>query len=353
MTENHGTASANSKTEAPSCADHEGEMDKALVTGGTGFVGSWMVAKLLEKGHEVHVFDKQISDLKLLTTACGDRAKEVILHSGDIAELGAVLEAVRAVDIVFHLAGVVEYDSKKRPLMEHVNVQGTATVVEACKKSKTKRLVLMSSIAAIGFRSTPDLRYLVTEKDTYFVGKYDLGYFQTKHKAEDIVMDAVRKGELDAVAVNPTTIYGPGDAYKASRGQQVKTAKGKNKFYSSGGVNVIHVEDAVEAIYKAYKLGKKGERYILGGDNLTIKDLLITIAEEAKAKPPSIYIPSFLLLFLGYFGLMGLTYERALVATKFHWGDSSKARRELGATFRPAREAIRASVHWMKANGVI
>jgi len=330
-------------------------MERALVTGGCGFVGSWMCEKLLREGHEVHVFDKQVSDTSLIRNSCGDKASLVKLHEGDIADVDAVLNAIKEVDVIFHLAGVIEYDAKKRGLMEHVNVKGTAALLQAMEKSKqaghpVRRLVQMSSIAAIGF--SDDGKHLATEADQYSVGKYNLGYFETKHKGEVLIMNAVKQGLVDAVVVNPTTIYGPGDAYKASRGQQVKTAKGKNKFYTGGGVNVVHVHDATDAIYRAYKMGKTGERYIVAGDNITIKQLVCTIAEAAKVRPPRWYVPNWLILTLGFFNIM-LTYERAIVTTKFHWADNSKIKRELGASFRPARDALHDSVAWMRKNGII
>ncbi|MNT34154.1 hypothetical protein D3C72_1701150 [compost metagenome] len=142
---------------------------------------------------------------------------------------------------------------------------------------------------------------------------------------------------------------------------QIKVAQGRLKFYTSGGVNVVAVEDVVAGIISAWKKGRKGERYILSGENLLIKDLFAIIAAEAGRKAPSIELPEHLLHVIGSFGdslekigLKGpLSKENAWTATMFHWFDSSKARAELDFTPRPAKEAIHNSVRWMHDQGLI
>eukprot|EP00741_Cyanophora_paradoxa_P003602 tig00000093_g3499.t1 len=324
---------------------------KVLITGGTGFVGSWVTARFLKEGHEVFVFDKNVSDTALLRYTCGDKAGQIKFVEGDITDAASVDSAVKGVDGVVHLAGLIDYDERRRPALEAVNVRGTTNIVEACKKHKTKRLVHMSSVAAIGFST--DGKTLAREDMPFLAESYHLSYFDTKHASERVVLEAAKKGEISAVCMNPTTIYGPGDAYKSSRSQQVKTAKGKNPYYTGGGVNVVHVDDAVECIYRGFKSSASGERYIVAGENVTIRQLLGMIAEEAGVKAPGIYIPNFVVWLLGFLRLMKFTKERATVTTVFHWADNAKATRELGVQFRGARDAIRASVSWMRENCVL
>ncbi|MEZ0391948.1 MAG: NAD-dependent epimerase/dehydratase family protein, partial [Pseudobdellovibrionaceae bacterium] len=187
----------------------------------------------------------------------------------------------------------------------------------------------------------------------------DLGYFETKRKAELIVKEACQKNRLDAVILNPSTIYGPGDARKGSRKTQLKVAQGKFKFYTSGGVNVVAVEDAVDGIVSAWKKGRTGERYILSGDNLTIRSLFEMIAKEAGQAPPQILLPGPVLHGIGILGdfmaVLGMkspiSRENAWTSTLFHWFDSSKAQGELDFKPRPAEMAISQSIQWIKENG--
>jgi dihydroflavonol-4-reductase len=262
-------------------------------------------------------------------------------------------------DSVFHLAGVIAYKRADRELMEKVNVGGTSNVVEACRATGIRRLVHLSSVVAVGASFTPD--HVLNEESPYNLSHLNLGYFETKRKAEAIVKESCQKNRLDAVILNPSTIYGPGDAKKGSRKTQLKVAQGKFKFYTAGGVNVVAVEDAVDGIISAWKKGKSCERYILAGDNLSIQRLFEIIAHEAGQKPPTTLLPTPVLHAIGIAGdLMGtlgmkspISQENAWTSTMYHWFDSSKAQRELDFKPRPAEIAISQSVKWIKENGLL
>ena len=326
---------------------------KVLVTGANGFLGSWITRALVNEGHEVHALIRPNSDVSELE---GVSCKFV---HGDVTDIHSLLEVFKGIDSVFHLAGVIAYKKSDRALMEKVNVQGTANVVEVCRECKVRRLVYLSSVVAIG--GGRHQYEILDEKSQFNVHDLNLGYFETKHKAEEIVKAACDKGEIDAVILNPSTIYGSGDAKKGSRKMQVKVAQGKFKFYTSGGVNVVAVEDVVEGILAAWKKGRSGERYILSGENLLIKDLFAMIAKEAGVEPPPHHLPDQILHVVGtvgdYLESMGfkgpLSRENAWTATMFHWFDSSKAQKELGFKPRPAKEAIHNSVQWMKDHGIV
>lgn len=326
---------------------------KILVTGANGFLGSWVTKALVNEGHNVHALVRANSDLSELE---GVGCKFV---HGDVTDVHSLLEAVKGAESVFHLAGVIAYKKSQRALMEKVNVEGTANVLSVCREHKVHRLVYLSSVVAIGAGYTPD--QILNEESPYNIADLDLGYFETKHKAELLVKEACDKGDINAVILNPSTIYGAGDAKKGSRKMQVKVAQGKLKFYTSGGVNVVAVEDVVQGILSAWKNGRKGERYILSGENILIKDLFAMIAAEGGVKPPSHQLPDSLLHTVGAIGdlmeglgLKGpLSRENAYTATMYHWFDSSKAQKELGFRPRPAREAIHNSVQWMKDHGLL
>ena len=326
---------------------------KVLVTGANGFLGSWVTRALVDEGHEVYALVRPKSDLSELD---GINCKYVY---GDVTDIVSLLEAFKGIDTVFHLAGVIAYKGSDRALMERVNVQGTANVVEVCRECHVRRLVHLSSVVAIGgSRSSSEI---LDEKSEFNVHDLNLGYFETKFAAEELVKKAVAKGEIDAVILNPSTIYGPGDARKGSRKMMLKVAQGKFKFYTSGGVNVVAVQDVVKGILSAWKVGKKGERYILAGENILIKDLFRIIAEEAGVPAPAHHLPDQMLHLVGTIGdvmeKMGfkgpLSKENAYTATMYHWFDSSKAQKELDFHPRPAREAIHNSVQWIKEQGML
>ncbi|MGZ3723480.1 MAG: dihydroflavonol 4-reductase, partial [Bdellovibrionales bacterium] len=140
-----------------------------------------------------------------------------------------------------------------------------------------------------------------------------------------------------------------------------KVAQGKFPFYTSGGVSIVSVHDIVAAVLKGREVGKNGERYILSGENITIKKLFTEIADLAGVKPPSIHLPNLVVRGLGKIGdaleAIGkkgpINTENAWTSTLFHWFDHTKATRELGFNPRPAREALGESVEWMKQNGYL
>lgn len=326
---------------------------KVLVTGANGFLGSWLTRALVSEGHEVSILARPTSDLSEL------KGLNFKIKHGDITDIFSLSEASLGMDAIFHLAGVIAYRKSHRAQMEKVNVEGTRNVVEVCKQQKIKRLVYLSSVTAIGASFTPE--QVLNENSEYSLHHLNLGYFETKKAAEEIVKNACKNNEIDAVILNPSTIYGSGDAKKGSRSIQIKVAKQQFKFFTSGGVSIVAVEDVIDGILKAWKMGKSGERYILSGENITIEHLFTLIAEAAGVQPPSFQIPNWLLHTIGFIGDLLETFgfksaisrENAYTSTLYHWFDCSKAKKELGFNPRPAKQAIHSSVQWMKENGVI
>lgn len=326
---------------------------KVVVTGANGFLGSWLVRALASRGCDVHALVRPTADLSELEGA------DYKVVYGDVTDEASLRKAFEGADTVFHLAGVIAYKTSQRPLMEKVNVTGTHHVVEAVAACKVRRLVHLSSVVAIGAGFTPD--QILNESSPFNVGTLHLGYFETKRDAEKIVVDAVHRGRIDAVILNPSTIYGAGDARKGSRSTQLKVARGKFPFYTDGGVSIIAVEDAIFGILAAWEHGRSGERYILSGENITIKKLFELIAELAGVAPPKHRLPTPLLYAIGWigdwrekFGLKSsVGRENARTATLYHWFDHSKAARELGLHPRSAREALKASIDWSREQGLL
>ena len=326
---------------------------KVLVTGATGFLGNWLTRRLLEEGFDVRILVRSKAKLEEL------EALKIEVAEGDVTNPESLDRACRGVGGVFHLAGLIAYSKAQRAAMEQVNVQGTKNVIEAIRKNGSPRLLHLSSVTAIGAGFTKN--DILNENSPYNIRHLDLGYFETKHDAEIAVFDAVRSGQIEAVAINPSTIYGPGDAKKGSRRAQLKVARGKFPFYPPGGVNVVHVDDVVNLCVQAFQTGKSGERTIACGENLTIQETFERIANLARVKPPSIPMPRAALFALGKVGDLleavgskgPINTENAWTSTMFHWFSHEKATRDFGFKPRPAQEALEASIRWSRDNGLL
>jgi len=321
-----------------------------LVTGATGFIGVWLVRHLLEKGHEVSVVARSDS----LPEEISGRGVKVF--KGDIVDRDSLGRAFQNQQGVFHLAGYVGYKKWEREIMRRVNVDGTQNVIDQCLRQGVQRLVHVSSVNAIGASFE---KSVLNEESPYNLSKYHLGYSDTKKQAEDLVRSHCDK--LDAVIINPSTVYGPGDMKKSSRSVQVKVAKGKFPFFTEGGVSIADVFEVSRAMLTAFENGRRGERYILAGENLTIKEVFDLIAQEAGVPPPKHHLPNIAVKALGKMGDIFETFgkkgpinsESAVLSQMYHWFDSSKAQRELNYRLISAKTCIHNSVQWMKDKGMI
>jgi dihydroflavonol-4-reductase len=326
---------------------------KVVVTGANGFLGSWLLKKLHRENVETYALVRKGSDLSELGNYEG------AFVQGDVTQRDTLEEAFHNAHTVFHLAGVVAYKPKDRPLMERVNVEGTRNVIDACLKKKVSKLVHVSSVVAIGAGFSSD--QILNEDSVFNVGHLHLGYFDTKKKAEDLVWTAAEQNQLNMVILNPSTIYGPGDARKGSRKTQIKVAQGKFKIYPPGGVNVVAVEDVVEGIVRAWQSQIRSRRFILASENLLIKDVFGVIARRAGVPEPRYPLPRWFLRGAGRAGDLlnnlgiesSLSSETAWTSTLYHWFDSARARRELGLDFQKSEKSIQASVDWMSAQGLL
>ena len=325
---------------------------KVLVTGGNGFLGSWMVRGLVEKGFSVRILHRPTSDLSALEGLPFESAL------GDVTDLKSVTAACQGMNAVFHIAGMISYSPSDFEAMEKVNVGGTDLVVQACLKTGVDRLVHTSSVVAIGATTKPQF---LNEDSPYQLDSYHFGYYETKRKAEGVITKAVAEKKLNAVIVNPSIMFGPGDATKSSRKVHLKVAEGRFPIYPGGGCNIMHVADAIEGHLLALEKGKTGQRYILGGENVLIRDLFKMLAEAGGHEAPPLRVPNILLraTFRGAQALQNLGVKHipqtdsAMISTLYHWYDTSKARKELDLRCRPGHLAIKESVLWAKENGYL
>lgn len=324
------------------------------MTGANGFIGSWLVRKLTERGHNVRILARPTSDLSELAGLPFDVA------SGDVTRPETLVAALKNIEVVFNLAGLIAYKKAERSAMEAVNIAGTKNLLLAMDQSRVNRLVHMSSVVTIGasFTKTTPLN----EDSVYNLAQYNFGYFETKRAAEKLVQEWHNSRRGEAIIYNPSTVYGPGDARKSSRKTQLKVARGEFNFYTSGGVSIAHVDDVAQTLVYSLDRPFDGERYILAGENITIKQLFDFIANIAGQPPPRIKIPNIALQSVarasGIADRLGLKLglpgsETILVSQMYHWYDSSKAIAKLAYRIRPAESCIRDSVQWMEMNNFL
>jgi dihydroflavonol-4-reductase len=328
-------------------------MNTILVTGGTGFIGSNLAAALVDRGFSVSILRRSTSDIS--------RIKDLpVRHCiGDIGDAEGLRRHVRGHDTVFHAAAMISFWKPKHAAMFECNVNGTRAVVDACRAEGIGRLIHTSSIAAIGRPTSPGA--CADETSVYNWQNRNNGYKESKHRAEAVVMDGVRAG-LNAVIVNPGVVIGPGDT-AFNGGSIIRTvSRGLALFYPQGGMNVVYVGDVVRGMIAAAELGVSGERYILGGENVTHRQAFSVTAEITGNRPPFLPIPlAGVKLGARVFDCWGaitrrepmLTSELVSGAGLFNWYSSEKAVRDLGYTITPFRDAVRLTFDWYRANGLL
>ena len=326
-------------------------MKRVLITGGTGFVGANLARALLERGYEVRILRRQSSDLRALA---GINVEHVI---GDVRDPSSLREAVRSCDTVFHTAAIVKFWKARWHEQFTVNVEGTRNVVNACLAGGVGRLVHVSSIAALGH---PEGNQLANE-ETPYNWKEGPSYKYSKRLAELEVLKGVTQG-LDAVIVNPSVIIGERDIYFHGGSLLTNVKHGTTFFYIDGGMNVVYVGDVVKGIIDAAGGGKTGERYILGGTNMTTREVFTRTAELIGGRAPIARLPISLLraatrLVEGGFGLFHaeppITMDLMVHAGIYNWYSSAKAERELGYKITPFDVTILAAYRWYRENGIL
>ena len=320
-------------------------MKNVLVTGGTGFIGSNLAAALVREGCTVKILRRASSNLFNIASL------PVEHRIGDIRDPAAVREAVRGCDTVFHTAAMVSFWKPLRQVQYDINVIGTRNVVNACIAEGVGRLVHTSSIAAIGY---PTDGKPADETTSFNWQRVNNGYKNSKHIAEAEVRRGIDRG-LNAVMVNPGLVIGPGDIH-FNGGKIIRSVKNHQAlFYIKGGTNVVYVDDVVRGHIGAALKGRSGERYILGGENLTHKEVFQITSEIVGGIVPRIQMPVPLLKLAALpFDLVGLIMKKEPFVTSelfsgagyLNWYSSDKARKELGYTITPFREAVRRTYQW-------
>jgi dihydroflavonol-4-reductase len=316
---------------------------RALVTGAAGFIGAHVARALHDAGWEVRAFDR--AGLGGLSPQSG--------IVGDVLDAAAVERAAAGCDAVFHLAAVYSYARRDAEAMLRVNVEGTRTVLAAAARARVPRVVMTSSCATCG----PVPGRPATEEDHPPEWELGIAYKRSKIDSEELALQAARDGQ-DVVVVNPTTPVGPGDARPTPTGAMVAgVASGRIRAFTSTAINVVDVRDVAAGHLLAFEHGRSGERYLLGGEDVTLRDAFAMIARHAGRTPPRLSVPWPVALGAAWTAdralriagreptLLNLDETRlARVPMRF---SCAKAQRELGYAYRPADEALRAAVEWV------
>jgi len=325
---------------------------KALVTGATGFIGSNVVRALVEEDYHVRALVRPNSGRRNL------EGLEIESVEGDVRDRDSLRRAVEGCGLVFHVAALYSFWVRPRRLIYEVNVEGTRNVLQIAREKGVERVVHTSSVAALGLRE--DGRPADEETPVNFeniIGDYK----KSKYLAEQVALEFAK--EMPVVIVNPSFPVGPHDIKPTPTGQVIVDFLNRRMpAYMETGMNVVAVEDVALGHLLAAEKGRVGERYILGGENLTMRQLLALLAEITGLPAPRVRLPYYPILGLSYLNaafcsLSGttprMTPETIRLSRHYMFFDPSKAVKELGLPQTPAKEALRRAVEWFRANGYV
>jgi dihydroflavonol-4-reductase len=324
---------------------------RALVTGASGFVGAAVARALLGEGWQVRVLLRTGSD----RTNLQNLPLEVAL--GDLTAAASLPAALAQCDALFHVAADYRLGAPDPSQLYRTNVEGTRSLLIAAKSAGVKKIVYTSSVATMGI---PGDGSPGDEQTPVSLAAMIGHYKRSKFLAEQVVLEAAAAG-TPAVIVNPSTPVGPGDVKPTPTGQLVlDAAAGRMPAYVDTGLNIVHVDDVAAGHLLAFHRGRVGERYILGGEDMTLQQILIYIAQLVGRKPPRVRLPYAAILPIAYVaeaiarvtGRSGrVTLEGVRMSRKLMFFSSAKAIRELGYQWRPPARAFDDAVGWFREHG--
>ncbi len=326
----------------------------ALVTGATGFVGSAVARSLLDAGFGVRALARSTSPRQHL------EGLDVGFVAGDLNDPASLRRALEGCRYLFHVAADYRLWLKHPEEMLKTNVDGTRALMLAALDVGVERVVYTSSVAALGL--TKDGSPADETTPTSLAEKVG-PYKQSKYLAEQEVLRLVAERSLPAVIVNPSTPVGPRDVKPTPTGRViVEAANGKMPAYVDTGLNLAHVDDVANGHLLALHKGRVGEKYILGGDDLSLAEMLRITCEYAGRKPPTVRLPRHLIYPVAYImeamaNITGkepmTTVDTLKMAAKKMYFSTAKAERELGYAHRPARQGLTDAVDWFRNHGYL
>jgi len=330
---------------------------KAFVTGATGFLGSHVARVLAEQGSDLRLLVRPTSDLRNLEGLNADRV------AGDLRDPASIEKALSGCDVVFHVAADYRLWVRDPAEMYRSNVEGTRSLLEAARKQGVRRVVYTSSVATMGFTSKTNYGNVADEQSPVGIDDMIGHYKRSKFMAEQVAVEAARSG-VDVVIVNPTTPIGERDIKPTPTGRiVVDFLKRKFPAYVETGLNLVDATECARGHVQALEKGRAGERYILGGENLTLKQILDRLGAITGLKSPTVKLPYFFALATGVVDEMVMgrllgrepraTIDAVRMGRKMMFVSSAKAERELGWRTVPVEGALRQSVEWFRANGYV
>lgn len=323
----------------------------AFVTGATGFVGSHVARALAAQGADLRLLVRSGSDLRNIAELDADRVV------GDLRDPASFTKAVAGCDAMFHVAADYRLWVRDPDQMYRSNVEGTRGILQAARENKVHRVIYTSSVATMGFQSNG---HLANEDSPVSLANMIGPYKRSKFMAEEIALAAGRSG-MDVVVVNPTTPVGERDIKPTPTGRiVVDFLKKKFPAYVDTGLNLVDVSECARGHVAALEKGKSGERYILGGENLTLKQILDKLAAITGLPSPNIRVPYVVALATGVVDQVVTGYIRkrepratidaVRMGRKKMFVSSGKAERDLGWKTVPVDGALRRAVEWFQAN---
>jgi dihydroflavonol-4-reductase len=324
----------------------------AFLTGATGFVGSHVARVLAEQGADLRLLVRSGSDLRNIQDLKADRV------TGDLRDAKSLKLAASGCEVIFHVAADYRLWVRDPEEMYRSNVEGTRAILEAARESGARRVVYTSSVATMGFNSNG---HLADERSPVSLANMIGPYKRSKFMAEEVALQAGRSG-MDVVVVNPTTPVGERDIKPTPTGRiVVDFLKKKFPAYVDTGLNLVDVTECARGHVAALEKGTSGERYILGGENLTLKQILDKLAVITGLPSPKLRVPYVVALATGVVDQVVTGYIRkrepratvdaVRMGRKKMFVSSGKAQRDLGWKIVPVDGALRRAVDWFQANG--
>jgi dihydroflavonol-4-reductase len=309
------------------------------------------------EGAELRLLVRASSDLRNIADLSAERV------SGDLRDPGSIERALSGCEVVFHVAADYRLWVRDPAEMYRSNVEGTRALLEAARKQGVRRVVYTSSVATMGFESNGRGGHLTDEDSPVSLGEMIGHYKRSKFMAEQVAVEAAKSG-IDVVIVNPTTPIGERDVKPTPTGRIVLDfLKRKFPAYVETGLNLVDATECALGHIQALEKGKAGERYILGGENLTLKQILDRLAAITGLKSPTVKLPYVFAFATGVVDemitgrLMGreprATIDAVRMGRKMMFVSSARAERELGWRTSPVDGALRRSVEWFRANGYV
>jgi dihydroflavonol-4-reductase len=325
-----------------------------LVTGASGFLGAAVVRALLAEGSATRALVRPKSDRRNLESL------DIEIAEGDLTDPDSLRKAVRGCAAVFHVAADYRLWVRDPAPMYRANVEGSVNMLEAAAGAGVARMVYTSSVATLGINAD-----LTPADESTPVSLTDMigAYKRSKYLAEEAVRRRAAELAFPLVTVNPSTPIGPGDVRPTPTGRVIlDAAAGRMPAYVDTGLNVVHVDDVARGHLQALALGKPGERYILGGEDMSLRRILEVVAAKVGRRAANVRLPHWLVYPIaiaaeGAARLTGkeprVTLDGLRMSTKHMYFTSRKAERELGYTWRAPELAIGEAIDWFKSHDYI